>query len=152
MKLSGTAALAAFAAAFAAFGGAASAEEKIADPRLGEKVDRICFGRNINNFTTIKGVDDAILLEKDVNHWYKATLIGPCSYSELRFAQSVAIEQRPAGGCVTPGDYLVFSRSAFGDFSFPNATRCAISEIYEWNPKAEAAEEAEGEDDADDAE
>lgn len=111
-------------------------EDKAADARLGARVDRICFGRNINNFKAIEGEDDAVLLEKGVNDWYKATLVGACNYRELRWAEAVVIDQRPSGGCVTPGDYLVFSRSAFGDFSFPNTTRCAISEIYEWNPDA----------------
>ncbi len=140
MKRSGIAIL----AVVAALAAGATAEET-ADPRLGEQVDSICFGRNINNFRAIDGVDDAILLEKGVNNWYKATLIGACNYSQLKWAQSVAIEQRPAGGCVTRGDYLIFSNSAFGDFSFPNSTRCAISEIHEWNPDTAAAE---AEDDA----
>ncbi|MFZ5618983.1 MAG: DUF6491 family protein [Pseudomonadota bacterium] len=138
MKRSGLAILTALVS-----GAALAEEEKAADPRQGEEVDRICFGRDINNFKAIKGEDDAILLERGVNDWYKATLIGACSYRELNWAQSVAIEQHPAGGCVTSGDYLIFSRSAFGDFSFPNATRCAISEIYEWNPKAAENGEAE---------
>jgi hypothetical protein len=140
MRGSGKAFLAALAggvlvAAPAAFAGEETADES----RAGEEVGRICFGRDINNFKAIEGEDDAILLERGVNDWYKVTLVGACSYRELRWAQSVAIEQRPAGGCVTSGDYLVFSRSAFGDFSFPNATRCAISEIYKWDP--DAAEE-----------
>lgn len=118
---------------------AAAADGEKADPRLGKQVDRICFGRNINNFKAIEGEDDAILLEKGVNDWYKAKLIGACNYRDLKWAQSVAIDQRPAGGCVTPGDYLIFSRSAFGDFSFPNTTRCAISEIHEWNEDAAPA-------------
>lgn len=135
-----------FAGAGALLAGAgATAEESgdKVDPRQGEKVDRICFGQNINNFKTLDSEDDAILLEKGVNDWYKATLIGSCNYSELKWAQSVAIEQHPAGGCVTPGDYLIFSRSAFGDFSFPNTTRCAISEIYKWNPEAADEEDFE---------
>lgn len=140
MKRSGIAVL----AVVAALAAGATAEET-PDPRLGQQVDSICFGRNINNFRAIDGVDDAILLEKGVNNWYKASLIGACNYSQLKWAQSVAIEQRPAGGCVTRGDYLIFSNSAFGDFSFPNSTRCAISEIHEWNPDAAAAE---AEDDA----
>lgn len=115
---------------------ALAGEEAADEPRAGEEVGRICFGRDINNFKTIEGEDDAVLLEKGVNDWYKVTLIGACSYRELKWAQTVAIEQRPAGGCVTSGDYLVFSRSAFGDFSFPNATRCAISEIRKWDPDA----------------
>ncbi len=133
MRRSGFAALAILAAL-----AAGAAAEEAADPRLGKQVDRICFGRDINNFKAIDGVDDAILLEKGVKDWYKATLIGACNYSQLRWAQSVAIDQRPAGGCVTRGDYLIFSNSAFGDFSFPNSTRCAISEIYEWAPDAAA--------------
>lgn len=114
-----------------------------ADPRLGEKVDRLCFASSINNFSTIKGVDDAALLEANVDDWYRVDLIGACSYRTLRFAQSVAIDQRPGGGCVTRGDALVFSTSAFGDFSFPNATRCVISAIYKWDEDAEAPEAAE---------
>ncbi len=110
---------------------AASAEAPTG-ARAGDQVDRICFGRNINNFKTIEGEDDAILLESGVNRWHKATLVGACSYRELKWAQTVAIDQRPAGGCVTPGDYLIFSRSAFGDFSSGETTRCAIAEIYEW--------------------
>ncbi len=142
MKRSILAALASLAGGAATLGSIAIAEENSAgDPRVGEEVGRICFGRNINNFKAIEGEDDAVLLEKGVNDWYKATLIGACSYRELKWAMSVVIDQRPAGGCVTPGDYLIFSRSAFGDFSFPNTTRCAISEIYKWNPDAEAAED-----------
>lgn len=139
MKRSGMAFLAVLTALCAS--AAAEGDEK-ADPRQGAEVDRICFGRNINNFKTIDGVDDAILLEKGVNDWYKAKLIGACNWRELKWAQAVAIEQHPAGGCVTPGDYLIFSRSAFGDFSFPNTTRCAISDIYEWNEDAAAGDEA----------
>jgi hypothetical protein len=137
-----------FALAAALTGAPALAEEPSADPRVGDQVDRICFGRDINNFRTIKGEDDAILLERGVNDWYKATLIGACNYSELKWAQAVAIDQRPAGGCVTPGDSLVFSRSAFGDFKFPNTTRCVISDIYKWDPNADADDADSADDDA----
>jgi hypothetical protein len=131
------------AAAFFAAEAAADEEAAADDARVGEEVGRICFGRDINNFKAIKGEDDAVLLEKGVNDWYKATLIGPCSYRQLRWAQSVAIASRPAGGCVTPGDVLVFSRSAFGDFSFENTTRCAIADIYRWDPAAEGDDDDE---------
>jgi hypothetical protein len=136
-------ALAAAAAAIAAFGvfGTARSEEKAGgneadDPRLGEEVDQICFSRNISSFRTIDDEDDAVLLERGVNDWYKTNLAGACNYNQLRFAQSVAIDQRPRGGCIRRGDALIFSDSAFGDFSFPNATRCIIVEIHRWNPKA----------------
>lgn len=145
-------ALAAAAAAITAlgvFGTARSAGDDEAganaDPRLGEEVDQICFSRNISNFRTIEDEDDAVLLERGVNDWYKTTLAGACNYSRLRFAQSVAIDERPRGGCIRRGDALVFSDSAFGDFSFPNATRCIIVEIHRWDPKAAAKDEADEE-------
>lgn len=131
------AAAAAVIAAFGFFGAARSSEPAAdADPRLGEEVDRICFSRNITNFQTIDDEDDAVLLERGVNDWYKTTLTGACNYNALRFAQSVAIDERPRGGCIRRGDALVFSDSAFGDFRFPNATRCIIVEIHRWDPKA----------------
>ncbi len=137
----------------AAIAGGKASGEATADPRLGEEVDRICFSRDIDGFRTIDDEDDAVLLERGVNDWYKTTLAGACNYNRLRFAQSVAIDERPRGGCITRGDALVFSNSAFGDFSFPNATRCSIVEIHRWDPKAEApADEAETEPgDVDDA-
>lgn len=141
-------ALAAAAAAIAAFGffGAARSAEPAAgaDPRLGEKVDQICFSQDITNFQTIDGEDDAVLLERGVNDWYKTSLTGACNYNQLRFAQSVAIDERPRGGCIRRGDALIFSYSAFGDFSFPNATRCIIVEIHRWDPKAKAAKDGGG--------
>lgn len=143
VRTKGYFALAAAAAVMTALGVAGTAwsrdepagEEK-ADPRLGVEVDRICFSRDISNFATIDDEDDAVLLERGVNDWYKVTLAGACNYNRLRFAQSVAIDERPRGGCITRGDALVFSDSAFGDFSFPNATRCIITEMFRWNPKA----------------
>ncbi len=118
--------------------GAARAEKTADDPRLGEEVRQICFSRNISGFRTIDDEDDAVILERGINDWYKATLAGACNFNRLKFAQSVAIDDRPSGGCITRGDALVFSDSAFGDFSFPNATRCTIVEIHRWNPKAKA--------------
>jgi hypothetical protein len=147
MKRSGLAFLAAFASGALMVGASAYAGEEKADPRVGEQVSRICFGRNINNFKTIDGEDDAVLLEKGVNDWYKATLIGACSYRQLKWAMAVAIDSRPAGGCVSPGDVLIFTRSVTGEFSFPDTTRCVIDDIYKWDPDAADDEnDASGED------
>jgi len=113
------------------------------DPRQGAEVDSICFGRNINDFSTIKGVDNAALLRANVNDWYKVDLIGACYSSRLRFAQSVAIESHPAGGCVSNGDYLIFSNSAFGRPSnSADVSRCAISRIYKWDRDAAGDDKA----------
>lgn len=154
VRAKGYFALAAAAVAAVTFGAAGTAlsGEKEVDPRLGEEVDRICFSRDIDGFRTIDDEDDAVLLERGVNDWYRAALSGPCNYNALRFAQSVAIDDRPRGGCVTRGDALVFSDSAFGDFRFPNATRCIIVEIHRWDEKAQASGGAGGaEPDADTA-
>ena len=132
-------ALAATMLAGAAYAGEAPADdgdENAADARQGEEVNRICFGRNINGFKAIKGEDDAVLLESGVNRWHKAELAGACSYRRLKWAQAVAIDQRPRGGCVTPGDALIFTNSITGDFSFENTTRCIITDIYEWDDDA----------------
>lgn len=131
-------ALAAAGFSAAAAGGKGDAPDK----RQGEEADQICFARTISSFRTIDKVDDAVLLERGVNDWYKVDLIGACDHRRLRFAQSVAIDQRPAGGCVSRGDQLIFSDSVFGEFTFQNSTRCVIGKIYRWDEKADDAEEA----------
>lgn len=137
MKNSGMALLAVIAGGALALAGAASAnDENSGDPRVGEEVSRICFGRDINNFETIEGEDDAVLLEKSVNEWYKVTLIGACSYRQLKWAMAVAFDDRT--GCVTRGDALIFTQSVMGDFSFQDTTRCIVDDIYRWDPKANA--------------
>jgi len=45
----------AFAAGFFFLGSGVALAGDDGDPRQGEQVDRICFGRDINNFKTIKG-------------------------------------------------------------------------------------------------
>ncbi len=141
LAIAAAAAIAALSAAGPALSGDKISGEKKADPRLGADVDKICFSRDIDGFRTIDGEDDVVLLERSVNDWYKVTLTGACTHNRLRFAQSIAIDDRPRGGCVRRGDALVFSDSAFGDFSFPNATRCIIVEIQRWDPKASAPDD-----------
>lgn len=113
-------------------------KDKTPDPRIGDKADRICFQRNIHNFRTLKGVDDAVLLETNVNDWYYVELLGACNSHDLQFAQSVAIKSRPAGGCVSRGDDLIFSDSI--NFRHRDSTQnirsCVITGIYKWNPDA----------------
>ena len=112
-----------------------AAEPAAPDPRRGEEVDHICFASTIDGFRTLKGVDDAVLLERGVNDWYYVELVGTCSESQLRFAQSVAIVSRPSGGCVTRGDTLVFSDSAFFNDRPIERNRCVIRRIYKWDEK-----------------
>lgn len=115
---------------------AAGAESK--DPRIGEAAQSICFARQINGFQTIDGADNAVLLNSGVRELHYVTLAGLCTSHELRFAQAVAIDQRPGGGCVTRGDRLIFSDSVFFDDKPGRVSRCVITGIYRWNPDAKA--------------
>ena len=102
------------------------------DKRIGEKVDRICFQRTIDGWREARGFRKAVLLERGVNNWYLVKLSGSCNAHDFRFAQSIGIESRPAGGCVRRGD-VILVRGA-GDF----VNRCFIREMYEWDDDAPA--------------
>ncbi|MEE2691344.1 MAG: DUF6491 family protein [Pseudomonadota bacterium] len=123
------------------------AKDRPDDPRIGEKVDRICFASGINGFQTPKGFDDAVILTKGVRDKYLVELSG-AGFGSLRFAQSVAIASRPADGCVSRGDKLIFSDSAFGfdRDNRINQNSYLITAIYEWNE--DAAKQDESKDDA----
>ncbi|WDI30483.1 DUF6491 family protein [Hyphococcus flavus] len=106
------------------------------DYRIGEKVNRICFQRGINGWKTVKGVDNAVLLERGVNNWYYVELLGACRENTFRSALAIGIDSRPGGGCVTRGDTIIVEDGP--GFN----RRCSITGIYEWNEDA-VAEEAE---------
>lgn len=107
------------------------------DPRLGPEVNRICFARNINGWKELKGDEDAVLLETGVNNWFRVEVAGTCRYRDFRFAQTIGIESRPGGGCVTRGDVILVEGGA-GDF----VNRCFITRINEWDEKAQAPQTA----------
>lgn len=101
------------------------------DARLGERVDRICFGRSINGFgeTTRR----TIVLEANVNDYYLVETFGSCR--DLDWAQSVALDQYAS--CLTTSDALIPYDSAFGpDRSGIAPQACRIKAIYEWDPDA----------------
>lgn len=101
-----------------------------ADPRLGPEVDRICFQRSINGWSTIDGDNDAIVLRRSVRDDYRVEYTGACRGSDFRFAETIGIVGRPAGGCLTRGDRLLVEGP--GDF----VNRCLITQINEWNEDA----------------
>ena len=119
---------------------AVAASDDAADPRIGERTDKICFASSINNFRPIKGEGDVVLLERGANDWYRVELIGACSYSRIRSAQSVGVRTIPGGGCLRPGDDLIFAEA----FARPNApldyVSCRVESISRWNEKAAAPE------------
>jgi hypothetical protein len=116
------------------------------DARLGERVDRICFGRSINGFGDT--TDRTIIVEVGVNRHY---LIETFSYCQgLDWAQSIALDQYAS--CVTTSDAIIPSDSAFGaDRSGLQPQRCPIKAIYEWDEDAGEAEAAEAAQTADPA-
>jgi len=101
------------------------------DPRLGEEVDRICFGRQINGFG--ETTDRTIIVNAGVNEHYLIETIGFCR--DLDWAQSISLDQ--FSSCLTGGDSIIPYGSAFGpDRSGPPPQSCRIKAIYEWDEDA----------------
>jgi hypothetical protein len=101
------------------------------DPRLGEQVDRICFGRQINGFG--ETTDSTIVVRYGVNEHYLVETFGYCR--DLDWAQSIALDQFST--CLTRGDSIIPYGSAFGpDRSGPPPQSCRIKAIYEWDEDA----------------
>jgi len=98
--------------------------------RQGEQVDRICFTREIDGWRALG--EDAVLLEKGVNDWYKLDLAGTCE-PEWAF-ETIALRTRPAGSlCVSEGD-------AIQTLGMPGDGTCFISAIHEWDEDAAVAD------------
>jgi len=104
------------------------------DPRLGEEVSKICFNRSIDGFS--ENTDDTVVLTKGVNKDHIVEVSGICQ--DLKFAKSIAIDSRSS--CITRGDYLLVSSSAFSldDGTGIGPDRCYIDKIYKWDKKAKA--------------
>ena len=105
------------------------------DRRIGEQVDRICFPRNINGWRSVKGEDNVVLLKKSANRWFRVEVSGACPERVFRFAQTIGIDSRPAGGCVRRGDIILVKDT--GNFT----RRCFIQRINKWDHKAPAPDE-----------
>ena len=99
-----------------------------ADPRLGQRVDRICFGSQINGFG--ETTDETVLLEAGVDDWYLAHTM---NCPDLDHAQSLQFDR--FGSCLRQGDEIIAYDSAFGDDNVGLEPRgCQIRAIYEWDP------------------
>ncbi len=110
------------------------------DPRLGNKVDRICFSGSIDSFFGAEG--DTIVLSKGLGRDYRVRLSGLCN--NLEHAQSMALERQ--SGCASRGDYILVSESPFtlNDDIGLGPDRCYIDEIYEWHKDVDVDEENTG--------
>ena len=103
------------------------------DARLGEKVDRICFTDNIDNFRN--ATRNTVIVEEGVNDEYLIETAGSCY--DLKNAMSLSLDTFGSSSCVSRGDNIFAYDSAFGpDSSDIPPIRCPIGAIYEWNEGA----------------
>lgn len=105
--------------------------ETLADVRVGEKVDRICFTRGIDSFSEEKR--NSVVLRRGVKDEYLVITRG-CPYLDM--AQSLRLDS--SSGCLRRLDNIRVYQSAFGPsdadrFAFD---RCQIDAIYKWNDDA----------------
>lgn len=120
-------------------GGMANAEapatgpdDYLADARLGEKVDRICFRDQITDFR--EGTESTVIVERGVKDYLVQT---EEACDELDGAQSVSLDGTYAGGrCVTTRDRIAASQSYSGSDASNAGYLCRIKAIYEWNEDA----------------
>lgn len=105
--------------------------ETLADVRVGEEVDKICFTRGIDSFSEEKR--NSVVLRRGVNDEY---LVVTRSCVNLDMAQSLRLDS--SLGCLRRQDHIRVYQSAFGPsdadrFAFD---RCQIDAIYKWDDDA----------------
>lgn len=105
--------------------------ETLADVRVGEEVDQICFTRGIDSFSEEKR--NSVVLRRGVNDEY---LVVTRSCPNLDMAQSLRLDSTL--GCLRRQDSIRVYQSAFGPsdadrFAF---NRCQIDAIYKWDDDA----------------
>lgn len=121
----------------------ARAEEVFAnDVRRGEQVDRVCFTRSIDSFgeTTRRAV-----VIREGSDRYLVETFGGCF--DLDWAQSLAVDS--FSSCLSKGDRIIASDSAFGFDKQDFQQSCRVKAIYEWDPDADSADDEDAEKESD---
>lgn len=110
--------------------------ETLSDPRVGDRVDRICFTRGIDAFSENR--EESVVLRRAVNDEY---LVITRTCPDLEWAQSLALINRGTS-CLSEFDDIRVFRSAFGpsQADTPGFNLCQIDEIYRWDDDAEMEE------------
>ncbi len=96
------------------------------DPRLGEKIDKICFLRAMRGFKTIN--DRTILLRKNRKERYAIETYGTCM--DLDFAWELGFLE--SSTCLRTYDRFVITRGT----SAPIERTCTVKSIHKWNEAA----------------
>lgn len=106
------------------------------DPRLGERVDKICNTRSVNGFS--EETRDTVVVSVGASKEYLIETYGGCQ--NLRDAGSIALDA--SGSCLRRSDNLIVSQSTFrmNDNIGPGPDRCAIKAIYKWDKDAQPQE------------
>ena len=114
----------------------ARADLDMADPRIGESVNQICFASGISGFSN--ATDRSVIVSKGRRDYLILTK-NRCR--DLSNAMSLGIDA--FSGCIGPGDKLIGYDSAFADIQTPPPFPCLIDEIYYWHTdRAETASSA----------
>ena len=106
----------------------------LADARLGEKVDKVCFKASINDFRAPTA--STVIIEKGVDDYLVQTVD---SCKQLDGAQSISFDNFEASGCISENDFISASYSRLGVDPSAPSSRCRIAAIYKWNEAAQVA-------------
>lgn len=111
------------------------------DPRLGEKIDKLCFTSNIDSFGN--NTRDTFTV-REGRDYYLIEVFGSC----MNLEHAMTIRLPTSSICLHPGEHVIVSDSITGGGSTPFSTqRCMVNAIYKWDPKAKEKADADKADD-----
>jgi len=100
------------------------------DPRVGEKVNQVCFSRNIDSWYNVDNDRYAVVVVMNNRDTYKLKLSGGC---DPDWAMShLAVITRTGSGCYSRGDRVRTDATT----SRGHGSVCTIVGINKWDSKA----------------
>lgn len=112
--------------------------ETLADARLGEPLDRVCFSRAIDGFRDNR--ERTVVVRRGVSDDYLLVLR---SCPQLDSAQLIALTDRLGSGCLRRNDRIIVSESptALRGIGQIGSPVCFVDSIYGWNENAAGVED-----------
>jgi hypothetical protein len=101
------------------------------DPRLGPRVQQVCFINSIRSWSSLPGERNALIVRMANRKEYRLTLAGACDPNWAML--EIAIVGRGGSSCFSAGDRVITDARA------PGASTCTIVRINEWYPEYEEA-------------